>query len=92
MKTIDHVLATVTAVAGQRHWVQSARTQPPKIGADTDLMLELDLDSVAILEVIGSLEERFEVPLMDNLIDTAEIGTPRRIAARIDSELEKKGR
>jgi acyl carrier protein len=50
------------------------------------------MDSVAILEVIASLEDRFGVRLLENLSDTTAIGTPKKIAELIDFELKKRGR
>ena len=77
MKPIEIVLAVVRSVASAHSGGAS------NIQADTNLLLEGDLDSLAILEILEALEQRFGVDLFSRL-DLATVNTPAKLAAWID--------
>ena len=84
MSTIEQVLFVVRSVARQHRLVDRREADPPAIGADTDLLIGADLDSVAIIEVVTSLEAIFQVRLLDRVVDVAQLNTPAGLASLIE--------
>jgi acyl carrier protein len=78
MKTSDFVISVIRSAVAK-----DGRT-PPAIGKDTDLLVELDLDSLAMLEVVTTLEKHFSIELIANL-DIGVVNTPGKLAELADS-------
>lgn len=58
-----------------------------KLSADTDIAKELNIDSVAILELVFELEEYFDVSVPINAL--ADISTIGELAALIEESIQK---
>jgi acyl carrier protein len=73
MDTLEIVLAIVRSVARDHRLSVT-------ISADTNLLLEADIDSLAMLDIVQALERHYNVRLFDNLSDYSEIDTPQKMA------------
>jgi acyl carrier protein len=74
MPTVDYVLAVLRTVAGDKS----------VISCDTDLLVDVDIDSLALLEILETLEKHFQVPLLDRMPDFSTISSASKLAAFID--------
>jgi acyl carrier protein len=83
MKTSDLVISAVRSAVAK-----NGRT-PPVIGDDTDLLVELDLDSLAMLEVVTMLERHLSIELIANL-DIGVVNTPAKLAELADALVARK--
>ncbi len=80
MNTLEHVVSVVRSVANERHEVV--------IDEDTDILSNAELDSLAMLEIMETLEQHFQLALFDS-IDLREVSTPRKMAVHIDRSLRR---
>lgn len=83
MKTTDLVLSAIRSAVAK-----NGRT-PPLIDENTDLLVELDLDSLAMLEVVTTLEKALSIELIANL-DIGTVNTPEKLAELADSLVARK--
>jgi acyl carrier protein len=83
MKTTDLVLSAIRSAVAK-----NGRT-PPLIDENTDLLVELDLDSLAMLEVVTTLEKALSIELIANL-DIGTVNTPAKLAELADSLVPRK--
>lgn len=65
----------------------AALTEPGKIQGDQDLIMDLELDSLAVFEVVVDLEEAFQLQISDDIIDG--LHTCNEIAAYIYKEVNQ---
>jgi acyl carrier protein len=82
METLDFVLHVIRSVAGEngkRAGAEAAKA----INPDTELFMEADLDSVALLEILVALEGAYHVRLVNRIGDLGAIGTPAKLAVFI---------
>jgi acyl carrier protein len=83
MKTSDLVLTAI------RSAVAKSGRNPPAIDENTDLLVELDLDSLAMLEVVTTLEKELSIELIANL-DIGSVNTPAKLADLADALVARK--
>jgi acyl carrier protein len=81
MNTLEYVTLIVRSVANER--------QKILIDEDTDFLSRADLDSLAMLEIMDTLEKQYQASLFD-VIDLREVNTPRKLAEHIDRTLQQK--
>lgn len=70
----------ILAMLGEEQLVEL----PPDAGAETDLF-EAGMDSMAVMQLIVVLEERWGVVLGAADVDRESLGTPARMAATINA-------
>lgn len=79
--TIDDVKAVLVSVLG-------IEDRAATIGADTQLLGNLpELDSMAVLELIAALEERFGVSIDDDEVTAEVFDTLGTLAALVDEKV-----
>jgi acyl carrier protein len=83
MKTSDLVISAIRSAVAK-----NGRT-PPVVGDHTDLLVELDLDSLAMLEVVTALEKHLSIELIANL-DIGVVNTPAKLADLADALVAQK--
>jgi acyl carrier protein len=83
MKTSDLVLSAIRSAVAKNGRI------PPSINEHTDLLVELDLDSLAMLEVVTTLEKELSIELIANL-DIGAVNTPAKLAELADSLVARK--
>jgi len=76
----DRILAGVTAV------LERYNTARHKIGRDTDLAADLNVDSVAAMDLIMEIEDRFEIDIPINLV--SDMSTVADLVALVDRQLQ----
>jgi len=81
MNTLEYVTSIARSVANE--------SQKIVLDEDTDLLAQADLDSLAMLEIMDTLEKQYRATLFD-VIDLNEINTPRKLAEHIDRTLQQK--
>jgi len=81
MNTLEYVTSIARSVANE--------SQKIVLDEDTDLLAQADLDSLAMLEIMDTLEKQYRATLFD-VIDLNEINTPRKLAEYIDRTLQQK--
>jgi|SRR4030095_11063475 acyl carrier protein len=75
----DHVLREVTAILGRYN------TAGKPIEPATDLAADLNVDSVAAMDVIMEIEDRFEIDIPINLV--SDITTVADLVALVERQL-----
>jgi acyl carrier protein len=83
MKTSDLVISAIRSAVAK-----NGRTAPV-VGDHTDLLVELDLDSLAMLEVVTALEKHLSIELIANL-DIGVVNTPAKLADLADALVAQK--
>ncbi len=76
----DRILAGVTAV------LERYNTAKHKIGPSTDLAADLNVDSVAAMDLIMEIEDRFEIDIPINLV--SDMSTVADLVALVDRQLQ----
>jgi acyl carrier protein len=76
----DPILAGVIAV------LERFNTGKHKIGPDTDLAADLNVDSVAAMDLIMEIEDRFEIDIPINLV--SDMSTVADLVALVDRQLK----
>jgi acyl carrier protein len=79
----DQVLSGVTEV------LQRYNTAGLAITASTDLAADLNIDSVAAMDLIMELEDRFELDIPINLV--SDLTTVADLVALVDRQLQTRG-
>ena len=76
----DEILAGVTAV------LERYNVGKHKIGPETDLAADLNVDSVAAMDLIMEIEDRFEIDIPINLV--SDMSTVADLVALVDRQLK----
>jgi acyl carrier protein len=79
----DHILAGVTEV------LQRYNSAGHAITPSTDLAADLNIDSVAAMDLIMEIEDRFELDIPINLV--SDMTTVADLAALVDRQLQTRG-
>jgi acyl carrier protein len=78
----DHVLREVTAILGRYN------TAGKPIEPATDLAADLNVDSVAAMDVIMEIEDRFEIDIPINLV--SDLSTVADLVALVQRQLKSR--
>ena len=76
----DHVLREVTAILGRYN------TAGKPIEPATDLAADLNVDSVAAMDVIMEIEDRFEIDIPINLV--SDMATVADLVAVVEKQIK----
>jgi len=78
VNTLDIVISSIRAA------VAKGGGDPDAIDGNTNLLSEIDLDSLAMLDVVTTLERLLSIELISNL-DIGVVNTPSKLADLADS-------
>jgi acyl carrier protein len=83
MTDTKRVLSEVAAI------LQRFNTAGRQIGPETDLAADLNIDSVAAMDLIMEIEDRFEIDIPINLV--SDMTTVADLVALVERQLKARG-
>jgi len=84
MSTIEYILSAISATV--------------KIPSDvvlteeTDLLVQLDVDSTSMLEIVEAINRRYEIDLFSAINDFGDLSSPRKMAELTERVRQPKNR